>query len=282
MTAYTIPPAQTKIPLILNNGDTLTVDLRGRSTDVTVNDGASESVNVGGSSFRTTVNDGGMEFVNGGTADVDRTNIDFTTINGGGVILNHAAADHTRVNFLPSAPLSQMDVVNHSVAKNTIIEGGGILPGARGITVDATSIADNVTFERPGGKGAGVGLADPQNLKGVVKGLAVNDYLQFGGLAPGDNVNVTSFTLTNNRHELTITYGNNQHATYHLTDLQANTTFELVHGTGEDGTQYSELVVVKAPAPAALTKGNHTPSEFDSPLVGVDAHHFHFGPGPFG
>ena len=36
-------------------GDTLTVDLRGRSTDVTVNDGASESVNVGGSSFRTTV-----------------------------------------------------------------------------------------------------------------------------------------------------------------------------------------------------------------------------------
>ena len=69
MTAYTIPPNQTKIPLILNAGDTLTVDLRGRSTDVTVNDGATEYVNVGGSSFRTTVNDGGKEFVNGGTAD---------------------------------------------------------------------------------------------------------------------------------------------------------------------------------------------------------------------
>ncbi len=52
MTAYTIPPNQTKIPLILNAGDTLTVDLRGRSTDVTVNDGATEDVNVGGSSFR--------------------------------------------------------------------------------------------------------------------------------------------------------------------------------------------------------------------------------------
>ena len=76
MTAYTIPPNQTKIPLILGAGDTLTVDLRGRSTDVTVNDGATESVNVGGSSFRTTVNDGGKEFVNGGTADVDRTVIE--------------------------------------------------------------------------------------------------------------------------------------------------------------------------------------------------------------
>ena len=68
MTDYTIPRNQTKIPLILDAGDTLTVDLRGRSTDVTVNDGATEYVNLGGSSFPTTVNDGGMEFVNGGTA----------------------------------------------------------------------------------------------------------------------------------------------------------------------------------------------------------------------
>ena len=100
MTAYTIPPNQKKQPLILGAGDTLTVDLRDRSTDVTVNDGASESVNVGGSSFRTTVNDGGKEFVNGGTADVDRTVIDYTTINGGGVILDHATANNTRINFL--------------------------------------------------------------------------------------------------------------------------------------------------------------------------------------
>ena len=282
MTAYTIPPNQTKIPLILNAGDTLTVDLRGRSTDVTVNDGATEDVNVGGSSFRTTVNDGGKEFVNGGTADASRTVIEFTTINGGGVILNHATADNTRINFLVSSPFSQMDLHDHSVAKNTIIEGGGFLTGAREITVDATSIVDNVTFERPGGKGAGVALADPLNFQGVIKGLAVNDYLQFGGLGSGDNVNVTGFELTNNRHDLTITYGNNQHVTYHLTDLQANTTFELVHGTGDDGSQFSDLVVIKAPAPAALAHHHHSPSEFNSPLVGVDAHHFHSGPGPFG
>ena len=166
MTAYTIPPNQTKIPLILDAGDTLAVDLRGRSTDVTVNNGATESVNVGGSSLRTTVNDGGMEFVNGGTADVDKTVIDYTTINGGGIILNRATADHTRINFLVSSPSSQMDVKNHSVAKDTIIEGGGFLTGARGITVDATSIVDNVTFERPGGKGAGVALADPLSPQG--------------------------------------------------------------------------------------------------------------------
>ena len=52
------------------------------------------------------------------------------------------------------------------MAKDTIIEGGGFLTGAREITVDATSIVDNVTFERPGGKGAGVALADPLSIKG--------------------------------------------------------------------------------------------------------------------
>ena len=92
---------------------------------------------------------------------------------------------------------------------------------------------------------------------------------------------MTSFALTNNRHDLTITYGNNQHVTYHLTDLQANTTFELAHGTGADGSQFSDLIVIKAPAPAALAH-HHSPSHLDSPFVGVDAHHIHFGPGPFG
>jgi autotransporter passenger strand-loop-strand repeat protein len=271
MTDYTIPPNQTKVPLILNAGDTLSVYQGGRSTDVTVNDGATEFVEGGGSSFRTTVNEG-QEQVNGGTADI-------TTINGGSVVLNHATADHTRLNFLALSPFSQLDVKDHSVANNTIIEGGGAL-AARAILVDATSIVDNVTFERPGGKGTGVALADPLSLKGVIKGLAVNDFLQFGGLAAGDNVGVTSFALTNNRHDLTITYGNNQHVTYHLTDLQANTTFKITHGTGTDGSQFSDLVVIKAPAPALLA--NHdTPSDFASPLVGVDAQHIHFGPGPF-
>ena len=90
---------------------------------------------------------------------------------------------------------------------------------------------------------------------------------------------MTGFELTNNRHDLTITYGNNQHVTYHLTDLQANATFELVHGT-EDGSQFSDLVVIKAPAPAALAHHDRPP-DFALAAVGFDAHHIHFGPGPF-
>jgi hypothetical protein len=141
-----------------------------------------------------------------------------------------------------------MDLHNDAVAKNTIIEGGGIFPQAtRAILVDQGSTLDNLTFEGPGGKGAGVLLGDPLGLKGVVKGLAVNDYLSFGGLAASDNVNVTGFTLSNDRHDLTITYGNDQHV---------------------------------ASAPAALAHHEHTPFEFDSPLVGFDAHNIHFGPGP--
>jgi autotransporter passenger strand-loop-strand repeat protein len=240
MTAFTIPPKQTIKPLILNSGDSLTVNNGGKSEDVTVNDGAEEQINVGGSSFRTTVNDGGMEFVNGGKADPTKTVIDFTTINGGGVILEHATADHTRINFLASSPLSQMDVKDHSVAKNTIIEGGSLLTGQRGMIVDATSTVENVTFERPGGKGAGLALADPLSVKGFIKGLAVNDFIQFGGTNSGTSVDVKSFQLTNNQHDLTITYNNNQHATFHLTAMQANTTFKLTEGAVE-----STLTVVK-------------------------------------
>ena len=68
----------------------------------------------------------------------------------GSYVLDYATANNTRINFLVSSPFSQMDLHNHSVAKNTIIEGGGFLTGAHGVTVDATSILDNVTFERPG------------------------------------------------------------------------------------------------------------------------------------
>jgi hypothetical protein len=106
--------------------------------------------------------------------------------------------------------------------------------------VDATSTVENVTFERPGGKGAGLALADPLSVKGFIKGLAVNDFIQFGGTNSGTSVDVKSFQLTNNQHDLTITYNNNQHATFHLTAMQANTTFKLTEGAVE-----STLTVVK-------------------------------------
>jgi autotransporter passenger strand-loop-strand repeat protein len=239
MTAFTIPPKQTVKPLILNSGDTLTVNAGGRSEDVTVNADATETVN-NGSSFRTTVNDGGKEFVNGGK-------IDFTTLNGGGVILDHATADHTRINFSVLSPFSQMDVSNHSVAKNTIIEGGGILTADHGLLVDATSTAENVTFEKPSGKGATLALGNPQSFTGFIKGLSVGDVLQFGD-ASISSITVSSFQLTNNQHDLTITYNDASHtglhATYHLTDLQPGTTFQLTQGM-IGGLHLSDLTVVK-------------------------------------
>jgi hypothetical protein len=136
-----------------------------------------------------------------------------------------------------------MDVKDHSVAKNTIIEGGGFLGAQSGLLVDASSTAENVEFVKPGGKGAGLALGDPLNsFKGFIKGLAVGDFIQFGEVV--SSITVTSFELTNNRHDLTITYGNNQHATYHLIDLQPNTTFQLTQGTiGQ--LHFSDLIVVK-------------------------------------
>ena len=170
MTAYTIPPKQTKIPLILDSGDTLTVNHEGKSIDVTVNDGATETVTAGGSSFRTTINDGGTEFVNGGTLGVTKTVVDFTTINGGGVILTHATADHTRINFLLSSPLSQMDLHDHSVAKDTIIEGGGIL-AAR---ADPLSMrpASPITsrFIKTGRQRCRIGVRKPFECCGIYQG----------------------------------------------------------------------------------------------------------------
>lgn len=235
MTDFTIPPPQKHRPLILNSGDTLTVNNGGKSEDVTVNAEATEQVNTGGSSFRTTVNDGGREVVNHGT-------IDFTTINGGGVILNGSTADHTRINFSVSTPFSQMDVKDHSVATNTIIEGGGFLNAQHGLTVDATSTLVNVAFVGPSGKGAGIGLDNPLSLQGTIKGFSVGDFLQFGGLGTS-SIDVTSFEVTK-KNELIITYNNDLQAIYHLQAMQPHTTFQLVQGTMGQ-LHFSELIVVK-------------------------------------
>jgi hypothetical protein len=145
------------------------------------------------------------------------------------------------------SPFSQLDVKDHSVANNVVITGGSVLGSQVAVLVDTTSTVDGVEF-RPGSAkgGAGLALENPSNgVEGLIKGLAVGDFIQFGGLAPSNNITVSSFELSKNQHDLTITYGNNQHATYHLTDMQANTTFKLTQGTASDGSHFSELTVVK-------------------------------------
>jgi hypothetical protein len=261
MTDYTIPPDNTS-PIVLHAGDVLRVENHGTSHNVAVNDGSTEEVGKGGTSILTTINDG-FERVTGGTADL-------TTINGGYLFLDHATADHTKLNSYGS----DIGVRDGSIAKNTVIQNGHLL-------VDATSIADTVTFQRATGKfvSEGIALDDPQSLKGIVSGLAVGDVLQFGGLDKGHSVDITSFEVKN--HALTFTYNNGQHATYQLKDMEAGTTFSLNIGTVENGDTVSTLTVTKAPAHAEFAHLHRAP-ELTLPLVGVDAHHHDFGHHLFG
>lgn len=257
MTQYTIPPNNTN-PLVLNKGDVVNVLDHGKSQHVTVNEGASEYVVKGGTSVLTTINDG-REVVRGGAADL-------TTINGGFLVLDHATADHTKLNGYGN----QLDLHDGSVADNTVIANGSIL-------ANSTSTIDNVTFVNAVGPfvGKGIGLEDPHNFKGTITGLAVGDVLQFGGLAQNSpSMDVTSFDLKNNI--LTITYNNDQHASYQLKDMQSGTTFKLSVGADHWGTTFSTLVVTKAPAHADVGH-SHSAPELALPLVGVDAHHHDLG-----
>jgi autotransporter passenger strand-loop-strand repeat protein len=251
MTDFTIPPKQTVKPLILNKGDTLTVNDGGFSEDVTVNNGATENITKGGLSFRTTVNDGGTENVNGPASRDFGFSIDFTTINGGQVNLTNAQADHTRINFSASSH-SQMDLHGGAVAVNTIIDGGSLQFPA--LVVDATSTVVNLKFENGGG--GAVEVADPHSLQSGISGLKVGNALEFGGVAAGNNINVTSFELTKNQHDLTISYNNGSVASYHLTDMQANTTFQLTHET-KAGSEISFLTVVKTVGVADVQHDGH-------------------------
>jgi autotransporter passenger strand-loop-strand repeat protein len=267
----TIPP-DNKNPITLQSGDTLTVNTGGTSKNITINDGANEFVRTGGKAVFTTVNDGGRLEVNGGT-------IDQTTINGGGVILTHSTADHTTINFSNLFPFSQLDAHDHSVVKNIVITGGTLLGTSRGVTIDATSTVENVTFRDPSGKGhAGLGLDNPQNVTGFIKGLGVGDFIQFGAL-PSSNIDVTAFELDTKKNDLIITYNDathtGLHATYHVQAMQPHTTFQLTQGE-QGGVHFSTLTVI-----AEKTAGNHTVAESASiltdlvSLVGVAHGHGH-------
>jgi autotransporter passenger strand-loop-strand repeat protein len=271
MTDFTIPPKQTVTPLILNNGDTLTVSAGGRSEDVTVNKGATENITAGGLGVRTTVNDGGKLNVNGPASGDFNFSIDFTTINGGLVNLTHANADHTRINFLASSPFSQMDLHDQAVAVNPIIEGGSLQGAFPALVVDATSRVVNLKFVNGGG--GVVEVADPSSLQSGISGLKVGNALEFGGVAAGNNITVTSFKLTNNQHDLEISYNNASVASYHLTDMQANTTFQISgRDNGVGGSHLSVLTVVKL--------GVGGPAAFDAQSAGTNVYTAEFGSAP--
>jgi autotransporter passenger strand-loop-strand repeat protein len=272
MATITIPPDNTQ-PITLQSGDTLTVNSGGTSKSITINDGATEFVNTGGKAVNTTVNDGGRLEVNGGA-------IDQTTLNGGGVILHHATADHATINFSLAFPFSQLEAHDHSVVKNIVITGGALFGTTRGALFDATSTVENVTFRDPSGKGAaGLGLDNPQNVTGFIKGLGVGDFIQLGGQTM--SIEVTGFELDTKKNDLIITYNDathtGLHATYHVPAMQPHTTFALTQGTV--GTNHSSTLTVIA----EKTVGQHD-AAFESAsstdlvsLVGVAHGHGHAG-----
>ena len=258
MTDYNIPPDNTS-PIVLHAGDRLDVNDHGTSHNITILDGAAEVVGKGGTSDVTTINEGGSEQVYGAA--------NLTTINNGQLVLfDHATANQTKLNGY----FSHFYVFNGSTATNTVIQNGSLI-------ADATSTIDNVTFQKSADKFVldGVGVENPQNLKGTISGLSVGDFLQFGGFQKGSpNIDVTSFEVKNNA--LTITYNNGQHATYQLSNMQAGTTFELQTEKDPWGDTFSRLTVVKAPAHEEVAHLHREP-ELILPLVGVDAHHHEVG-----
>ena len=208
MTTYTLPGDEKILPQVLTAGDTLIVNFGGTSVNEVLN-GAAERVEQGGTSYGTTVNNDGELLFNGGTANLTTVNdggfaqvsggtIDQTTINGGDVVLlNHSTAANTQLNFLPGSPFSLLEVKERSTAINTFIDAKNIVgnAGFRAVNVDATSTLDTVTFVNPSKVIAGVGVENPLSLTGSINNLDVLDFLQFGGLAPGNDVIVSQFPV---------------------------------------------------------------------------------------
>ena len=83
MTNYVLPPDNTK-PIVLQSGDTLTVETGAVSHNITVLNGGKETVLSGGKAVLTTINDGGVANFAG--------HAELTTINGG--VLNVASGGH--------------------------------------------------------------------------------------------------------------------------------------------------------------------------------------------
>jgi hypothetical protein len=278
---YTLPGDEKILPQVLTAGDTLIVNFGGTSIDEVLN-GAAERVEQGGTSFRTTVNNDGELLFNGGTAILTTVNaggfaqvtggtIDQTTINQGDVVLlNHSTAANTQLNFLSQAALSQLEVKEGSTAINTFIDA------VSAVNVDATSTLDTVTFlHSRNDVFATVAVENPLSLTGSINNLDVMDFLQFGGLAPGHDVIVHSFQLSQDHSVLTITYNNNQNATYHLTGMAPHTTLKLSVGM-ENGSIFSQLEPVLSPSAIqddylAITRTSLSPDQATPILNAIDA-----------
>jgi autotransporter passenger strand-loop-strand repeat protein len=246
MTTYMAPPDQTG--LVLNDEDTLHVEVNGIAYGTLINNGGNEYVG-GGISIGTTINFGGQEFVDDGTSFG-------TIINVGGIQYDQGGASiGTMINesgqeFVQNGPLAP------STATNTTINGAGAFQLVDGGTSIATTIkAGGTELVYNGGTANGTIIQDggtehvqnsgtanavifagsnslleldtPSGLTGTIIDWHVGDKIDFL------NTIVTGVNETGNT--LTVTYGHHQTASYSLAGKQANTEFKL-QPDGNGGT----------------------------------------------
>ncbi len=205
MTTYTAPPTQNQ--LVLNSGDTLNVGVNGLAFDTT-NNGGVENVASGGTDVGATINGASL---GGGRENVYGVATDTTIDLGLEIVAPGGTATHTTVNHG-----GQQWV--YGVAVDTTINNGGIEQVLSGT-------ADNVTFGGPHAILALVGK--PSGLIGAISNWQVGDAIEF--------LNTVVTSVHETRSTLTVTWGDNQKATYMLAGQQANTEFKL-QSNGHGGT----------------------------------------------
>ena len=267
MTTFKAPPAQSH--LVLNGGDTLSVEANGLAYDTIISEGAVLQVASGGMDIGTmgnggnayidgtstgmTINFGGQEFVEEGTSvgsminiggtEYDQGGASFDTmINQGGVqqVQNGPLAPSTATNTTING-VSAFQIVDGGTSIATTIKAGGSEWVRNGGTANNTIIEDGgIEHVFTSGQANTVVFAGsnslleldrPSGLTGSIVNWHVGDKIDFL------NTMVTGVSETGDT--LTVTYGDHQTANYSLAGKQADTEFKLQ----SDGSGGTELIL---------------------------------------
>ena len=235
MTTYTAPPNQNN--LVLNNGDTLNVDASGQAFN-TMNNGGVENVYSGGTDSGATINSGGgsngLEYVYGNATD--------TTINSGlEFVVSGGTATHITINSGSALWVA-------GVAVDTTINSGGLEQ------ILGDGLSSVVTF---GGPNAILFVAgEPSALIGTISNWQVGDRIEFDATLTG---------VSQSGNTLTVTWGDNQTATYTLVGQQPNTEVKLQNN---DLILQQQLSVGSAPPVNNIAELNAALQRYLEPLVG--------------
>lgn len=242
---YTAPPNQ--LHLVLNPGEILYVQDQGLAYGTT-NDGGAVRVDAG-TIVGTTINSGAVSVPSGVAIN--------TTINGG-VLLCFTGGRSISATVNASGRLE----VHQGLVLDTTINKNGLLLVADDTLALETTIASGVGFlQFEGGTANNITFGDPSAglyisgsptlLTGTIKNWQVGNVIQFADAA------ITAVGQTGNK--LTLTFSNDQTASYLLAGQQAGTEFKFESG--------GRLFLVQQSIPNQLS--SVALDEASVPLVGV-------------